>query len=211
MSTSDTLSSYEARLAPAQAELVRLLRAEIDGALPDASSKVWHGHPVWFDGENPVVGYDARKASVNLLFWNGQALGEAELVPVGKHRAAGRSFETAAQVDPAALRRWLEKARTNVLDSASYFRELREAARRTVKPAPSRAKATIKAKRPARRPGKSVSAPSAKPLRKGASKGKPKGLSKSAAKQASKNTRKRPQKNAAKRSAKRTAKRTAKR
>jgi hypothetical protein len=29
----------------------------IDRTLPDASNKIWHGHPVWFLEENPIVGY----------------------------------------------------------------------------------------------------------------------------------------------------------
>jgi hypothetical protein len=30
--------------------LTKLLRAEIEAALPKCSARVWHGHPVWFDG-----------------------------------------------------------------------------------------------------------------------------------------------------------------
>jgi hypothetical protein len=33
---------------------------------------------VWFIDDNPVVGYSASAKSVNLLFWNGQALGYPE-------------------------------------------------------------------------------------------------------------------------------------
>ncbi len=129
MATPDPITRYDADLPPAQAEITRLLRAVIDTALPDATSKVWHGHPVWFDGENPVVGYDARKATVNLLFWNGQALGEPALVPVGTFRAAGTQYATASDVDAVQLRRWLKKARTNVFDGVTHFRALREAAK----------------------------------------------------------------------------------
>lgn len=131
MKAHESIHRYEAGLPPGLARVARLLRSEIERALPGASSKVWHGHPVWFDGENPVVGYDARRATVNLLFWNGQALGEPGLVPVGKHRAAGKELRTVADIDRTELRRWLEKARINVLDSAALVRELREAAKRS--------------------------------------------------------------------------------
>ncbi len=130
MSTAESIRRYNAALPTGHAAIARLLRSEIEAALPDASSKVWHGHPVWFDGENPIVGYDARKQTVNILFWNGQALGEPGLVPVGQYRAAGKQFRTAAEVDRVELRRCLKRARTNVFDGVTYFRKLREAAKR---------------------------------------------------------------------------------
>src|SRR5262245_1983947 len=68
------------------------LRELIDATLPRATSKVWHGSPVWFIDENPVVGYNATAKAVKLLFWNGQAFDEAGLEPVGKYRAAQATF-----------------------------------------------------------------------------------------------------------------------
>src|SRR5262249_43453006 len=64
------------------------LRKLIDASLSGATSKVWHGSPVWFIDENPVVGYNATGKAVNLLFWNGQAFDEPVLKPVGKYGAA---------------------------------------------------------------------------------------------------------------------------
>ena len=104
-----------------------LLRELIDTALPKASSKVWHGSPVWFLGETPVVGYNATSKTVNLLFWNGQAFDEPDLKPVGKYRAAQAVFADAATIDPPVIRRWLKKARSDVFDSKAFFKKLREA------------------------------------------------------------------------------------
>jgi hypothetical protein len=103
-----------------------LLRELIDIALPKATSKVWHGSPVWFIDENPVVGYNVTAKTVNLLFWNGQAFDEASLRPVGKYRAAQASFGDAAEIDPKVVRRWLKKAKSDVFDSKAFFKELRE-------------------------------------------------------------------------------------
>lgn len=130
MPANDTIQAYVNKLAPEFKALAAVLRTAIDRALPKATSKVWHGHPVWFDGENPVVGFDARKDRVNILFWNGQALDEPGLRPVGKYRAAGKSYQTADDVDLVELRRCLLKARANVFDGVTYFRALREAAAR---------------------------------------------------------------------------------
>ncbi|MFN0064291.1 MAG: hypothetical protein ACKVPX_17420 [Myxococcaceae bacterium] len=158
MPTNDSILRYDAALPASQADIARFLRAEIEVALPKALSRVWHGHPVWFDGENPIVGYDARKSSVNILFWNGQALGEPGLAAVGKYRAAGKQFEHASEIDRAELRRCLKKARTNFFDGVTYFRKLREAAKRRKAAAavPSRGKSN---------PGKRATKASAKSRR----------------------------------------------
>ena len=64
--------------------------------------------------------------AVNLLFWNGQAFDEPGLKPVGKYRAAQAVFRDTAEIDPKAIRRWLRKAKSDVLDSRAYFKKLRE-------------------------------------------------------------------------------------
>jgi hypothetical protein len=102
------------------------LRELIDKALPKATSKVWHGSPVWFIDENPVVGYNATAKTVNLLFWNGQAFDEPALKPVGKYRAAQAEFGDAAELDPKEIRRWLKKAKADVLDAKAFVKKLRE-------------------------------------------------------------------------------------
>ena len=107
----DAIAAYHAGLAPADAAICDVLRGVIDAALPDATSKVWHAHPVWFLQGNPIVGYARRKTGVTLLFWSGQSFEEPGLQPEGKFKAAEARFTDAAQIEPAAFRRWLGKAR----------------------------------------------------------------------------------------------------
>jgi hypothetical protein len=102
------------------------LRTLIESALPQATSKVWHGSPVWFIDENPVVGYNATAKTVKLLFWNGQAFDEPALKPVGKYKAADAAFGAADEIDPKVIRRWLEKSKSDIFDSRAYFKKLRE-------------------------------------------------------------------------------------
>jgi hypothetical protein len=104
-----------------------VLRELIVAALPKATSKVWHGSPVWFIDDNPVVGYNATAKTVNLLFWNGQAFDEPDLKPVGKYRAAQAIFGDAAEIDAKVIRRLLKKAKADVFDSKTFFKKLREA------------------------------------------------------------------------------------
>ncbi len=55
-SRGDPIAAYaKAQALPART-ICDALRALIDAALPKATSKVWHGSPVWFLDENPVVG-----------------------------------------------------------------------------------------------------------------------------------------------------------
>ena len=99
----------------AQTELVRAtcdaLATIVAGTLPEAVGKVWHGHPVFFLEDNPVVGYSVHKEGVRLLFWSGQSFDEPRLSPVGKFKAAEARFAGVGDIDGDAVRRWLAKAR----------------------------------------------------------------------------------------------------
>jgi hypothetical protein len=88
-----------------------LLCQEINKHLPEATSKIWHGHPVWFLDGNPVVGYSKLKGNVRLLFWSGQSFAETGLHPEGTFKAAEARYTDVAQVDVVELQRWLQKAR----------------------------------------------------------------------------------------------------
>lgn len=124
--TTDSIAAYDRSQTPKFRPICDDLQKLIRKALPKATSKVWHGSPVWFIDDNPVVGYNATAKSVNLLFWNGKAFEEPELKPVGKYGAAQAIFSDAADVDPAAVRRWLKKAGADVFDSKAFFAGLRK-------------------------------------------------------------------------------------
>ena len=113
----DIIGHYTSTQTPEHAGICQVLRAEIDAALPRATSKIWHAIPVWFIGENPVVGYNVTaKKGVNLLFWNGQSFNEPALAAAGKFKAAQIQLTEASQIDSNALRRWLKKAKTDIWD-----------------------------------------------------------------------------------------------
>jgi hypothetical protein len=123
---SDAIAAYSREQPPAFRTICDRLRELIDTALPGAGSKVWHGSPVWFIDDNPVVGYNATAKAVNLLFWNGRAFDEAGLKPVGKYQAAQATFGDAAEIDAAVIRRLLKKAKSDVFDSKAFFAKLRK-------------------------------------------------------------------------------------
>lgn len=92
-------------------EICDLLAQIIDQYLPEAESKVWHAHPVWFLDGNPIVGYSKRKQGLNLMFWSGQSFDEPGLQPEGKFKAAEIRFSSVDQVNKTDVQRWLEKSR----------------------------------------------------------------------------------------------------
>jgi hypothetical protein len=122
----DGIAAYSEARGPELRAICEALRELIMAELPEATSKVWHGSPVWFMGENPVVGYSATARTVSLLFWNGRAFGDPELKSVGKYRAAQAIFADAAEIDPKVIRRWLKQAKADVFDSRAFFKKLRE-------------------------------------------------------------------------------------
>lgn len=105
------IMQYNASQSPADRAICEALARTIDAELPEAESKIWHAHPVWFIEGNPVAGYSKLKDSVRLLFWSGQSFDEPGLTPEGKFKAAEARFTEADQVDVKALKRWLAKAR----------------------------------------------------------------------------------------------------
>lgn len=124
-----TIAAYDAAQSKVEGAVCRRLRAEIERALPDASSKLWHGSPVWFVGETPVVGYNvAARGGVVLLFWNGQAI-DASLEPIGKFKAAQARYADVAEIKEAPLRRWLKQAGTEIWDTSEVRRARARAGR----------------------------------------------------------------------------------
>jgi len=119
----DAIAAYDKAQKPAQAAICASLRKAFAAALPKATSKVWHGSPVWFIGENPVVGYTARPAGVAVLFWNGQEFAEPRLEPVGKFHAAQLKFTAVADIDSKLLARLLRKAKTDIWDAVGWRKQ----------------------------------------------------------------------------------------
>lgn len=104
--------SYNENQEPHHRQVCGLLACEIDQHLPEAESKIWHAHPVWFLDGNPVVGYSKQKPGIRLMFWSGADFEEVGLNVVGKKfKDASVFYNAATEISKADLRRWLKKAR----------------------------------------------------------------------------------------------------
>jgi hypothetical protein len=105
------VKSYNNSQSAEDKEICDLLAEEIDSHLPEAESKIWHAHPVWFLEGNPVVGYSKLKDSVRLLFWSGQSFDEDGLEKEGSFKAAEARYKSLSEIEKRDLSRWLKKAR----------------------------------------------------------------------------------------------------
>jgi hypothetical protein len=105
------IEKYNDKQALEDQEICKILAQEIDKNLPEAESKIWHAHPVWFLEGNPIVGYSKLKQSVRLLFWSGQSFEEESLQNEGSFKAAEARYTNTAQINLKDLKRWLKKSR----------------------------------------------------------------------------------------------------
>ncbi len=78
--------------------------------LKNATSKMYHGAPVWFIDENPIVGYSKKKNGIALLFWSGQSFSNKGLSPIGKFKAAERVYTKIEETNENELNKWLDEA-----------------------------------------------------------------------------------------------------
>jgi flagellar motility protein MotE (MotC chaperone) len=110
--TATTISEYNDIQSDEDKKICSILQKEINKELKEATSKVWHGGPVWFLDNNPVAGYWVRKhGGVQLLFWSGQSFDEPGLAPEGTFKAAQKNFLNTSEIDSGELNGWLKKAR----------------------------------------------------------------------------------------------------
>ncbi|MBO6675843.1 MAG: DUF1801 domain-containing protein [Rhizobiales bacterium] len=108
-----TIDQFHAAQTPEDQAICVTLRSIVERGLPEAESKIWHGHPVWFLNGNPIVGYSKLKAGVRLMFWSGADFEEPKLKPgTGKFKDASIHYSDADQIDEDDLRRWLLKGRS---------------------------------------------------------------------------------------------------
>ena len=92
-------------------DICNTLSKVINQNLPEAESKIWHAHPVWFLEENPIVGYSKLKAGIRLMFWSGASFGEEKLKPgTGKFKDASILYTSAKEINLKDLKQWLGKA-----------------------------------------------------------------------------------------------------
>lgn len=103
------IESYNCNLE--EKDLCNLLAQIIDTNLPNADSKIWHAHPVWFLDGNPIVGYSKQKQGIRLMFWSGAEFEEDDLSIRGeKFKDASVFYNSIDEINETDLKRWLKKS-----------------------------------------------------------------------------------------------------
>lgn len=135
MTEKTTIEEYHQTQDPLDQVICESLQALIDQGLPEAESKVWHRHPVWFLDGNPTVGYSKQKRGGRLMFWSGADFGDAERIPgTGKYKDASFFYTDPAQINPSQINRWLALSRTIRWDYQNLAKRKGELARIEVNP-----------------------------------------------------------------------------
>lgn len=104
------IENYNNTQTDQEAVICHKLYNLINNGLPEAESKIWHRHPVWFLDGNPIVGYSKLKGCIRLLFWSGRSFDEPGLQPEGTFKAAEARYTSSEEINQQDLKRWLEKA-----------------------------------------------------------------------------------------------------
>ena len=106
------ITAYHKQQTPDDKKICDLLATTINDELPEAESKIWHAHPVWFLEGNPIVGYSRQKAGIRLMFWSGAGFEEEGLNKKGeKFKDASVFYTDPSEVKTRDLKRWLKKSR----------------------------------------------------------------------------------------------------
>lgn len=105
--------TYNKSQTAADKKICDTLAAIIEENLTKSENKVWHGHPVWFLDDNPIVGYSKQKAGWRLMFWSGADFEEDQLDVVGgKFKDASIFYNSVDEINAKNLKRWLKKSKT---------------------------------------------------------------------------------------------------
>ena len=109
MNINPEIQAYNQSLT--EVEICQKLAVLISQYLPDAESKIWHSHPVWFLDGNPIVGYSKQKKGLRLMFWSGADFEENRLDIRGqKFKDASIFYQSESEINEIELKRWLEKS-----------------------------------------------------------------------------------------------------
>lgn len=110
--TNPEIQAYNDGQETMDKEICNVLAITIDNGLPESESKIWHGHPVWFLDENPIVGYSKQKKGLRLMFWSGASFEEEKLDVMGeKFKDASIFYTSVEEINREDIARWLEKSK----------------------------------------------------------------------------------------------------
>ena len=117
------ISLFNKKQSGEQEKICRELSRILYANLPEAESKIWHRHPVWFLDGNPTVGYSKLKAGIRMMFWSGADFEEEKLSPgTGKFKDASVLYTSTSQIDEQEIKRWINKSKEIQWDYKNIYK-----------------------------------------------------------------------------------------
>ncbi|MEO1052083.1 MAG: DUF1801 domain-containing protein [Bacteroidota bacterium] len=117
------IKKYNDSQADAEIDICYQLASIIDELMPEAESKIWHRHPVWFLEGNPIVGYNKLKAGIRLMFWSGASFVEEQLkLGTDKFKDASMIYNNPEQIIPEDIERWIGKSKEIQWDYKNIYK-----------------------------------------------------------------------------------------
>ena len=105
------IEKYNETFDKEEIAICMLLFQTIENNLNATECKIWHGHPVWFIDENPIVGYSKQKKGIRLMFWSGADFDESLLAIRGqKFKDASIFYNQVSEINVYDIERWIQKA-----------------------------------------------------------------------------------------------------
>ncbi len=104
------ITEYSSKFEEELFTICESLYAFINKMIYNSKCKLYHGAPVWFIDDNPIVGYSRKRNSISLLFWSGQSFTESGLSLVGKFKAAEIIYSKNKDIDYMKLKKWIEES-----------------------------------------------------------------------------------------------------
>ncbi|ACQ78710.1 Domain of unknown function DUF1801 [Beutenbergia cavernae DSM 12333] len=105
-----TIDELVAGLDDERRETATRLCTLLDSALPEASARVYHGHPVWLDEARPVAGFKPFPRYVTFMIWNAEPIDDTSGTLVPGARMSTVKYAAAEEIDEALVRDWLARS-----------------------------------------------------------------------------------------------------
>lgn len=107
----ENIATYSSKQTETDKAICDYLSRTIQNELSIAEGKIWHGHPVWFIENNPIVGYSKQKRGIRLMFWSGADFNDEALNVLGtKFKDASIFYNSISEINPESLSDWLKKS-----------------------------------------------------------------------------------------------------
>ena len=107
-----TVDEYLDTLPTEHQKIAAILREHLTAGLPETKEQLWHGHPVWMSGKDPIAGFKEYPRWVSLLLWKPSKISDPDnlLTPSGGTGSVlTLKLTDADNVDTVQLDRWISQ------------------------------------------------------------------------------------------------------